>query len=659
MSVPWHFGYRLVVRTYERSAPGLPDLRGHLTVALPPSLSLVPKKLIIVAVVLILIIAAASFYFLRSSSNDQVIATSDVREISSEGIVARVSVNGNIEAARTTTIYTSLTVPVANLPVAVGDRVAADQVLAELDASVLQRQLDETDANNARAAMANRNSIAQSQQAYEQSRELLDSGLSPEINSAQSSLRASSQAYQDAIRSFEAKQRDVDGGLDSTMVAQSDALKAAREQADAAEIERLRADFGLLNNDRSNLNDVIGLLDERESLASAESELAQARAAGDLEAVAAAEAKVAGLEQSIASKTSTWPSQDQTYLQSYTALEEAERRVASTTDALEKAERIYIDSLGKVDSELAAAQRAVAEAHSAQQDAALGLETAQLSTQHQLEAQSSAIDAALGLASVDNEAATRSTSQLRMDINNTTVRSPYSGIVSSVQAAQGQPAAGALLSVADDSDLKITANVKEAEISNVTVGSRVTFTTPSTGTKEFAGRVSKVSPIAAAASAPAAGEGAAAGAAATNTDVTFPIEISVTGDREGLNLGGSARVRIVHEIAPHVLTVPLEAVYKNDDGKDAVLIISDDNKVEEVEVKTAESDDFDIAVSGAGISEDSRVLTQPGNYRGLIGETVKLHADTVEQAAAPFSPAAPFDPAAPAVSAKQTVGQVI
>lgn len=200
---------------------------GHLTVALPPSLSLVPKKLIIVAVVLILIIAAASFYFLRSSSNDQVIATSDVREISSEGIVARVSVNGNIEAARTTTIYTSLTVPVANLPVAVGDRVAADQVLAELDASALQRQLDETDANNARAAMANRNSIAQSQQAYEQSRELLDSGLSPEINSAQSSLRASSQAYQDAIRSFEAKQRDVDGGLDSTMVAQSDAAQGS------------------------------------------------------------------------------------------------------------------------------------------------------------------------------------------------------------------------------------------------------------------------------------------------------------------------------------------------------------------------------------------------------------------------------------------------
>lgn len=158
---------------------------------------------------------------------------------------------------------------------------------------------------------------------------------------------------------------------------------------------------------------------------------------------------------------------------------------------------------------------------------------------------------------------------------------------------------------------------------------------------------------------PATGEGAAAGATTTNTDVTFPIEISVTGDREGLNLGGSARVRIVHEIAPHVLTVPLEAVYKNDDGKDAVLIISDDNKVEEVEVKTAESDDFDIAVSGAGISEDARVLTQPGNYRGLIGETVKLHADTVEQAAAPFSPAAPFDPAAPAVSAKQTVGQVI
>ena len=107
MSVPWHFKYRLVVRNYEMSAPGLPDLRGHLTVALPPSLSLVPKKLIIVAVVLILIIAAASFYFLRSSSNDQVIATSDVREISSEGIVARVSVNGNIEAARTTTIYTT------------------------------------------------------------------------------------------------------------------------------------------------------------------------------------------------------------------------------------------------------------------------------------------------------------------------------------------------------------------------------------------------------------------------------------------------------------------------------------------------------------------------------------------------------------------------
>lgn len=70
--------------------------------------------------------------------------------------MARVSVDGNIEPARTITISTSLTVSVA-----VGYNVADGQVLAELYAPALQRQLDETDANNARAAMVNRNSIAE------------------------------------------------------------------------------------------------------------------------------------------------------------------------------------------------------------------------------------------------------------------------------------------------------------------------------------------------------------------------------------------------------------------------------------------------------------------------------------------------------------------
>jgi len=75
------------------------------------------------------------------------------------------------------------------------------------------------------------------------------------------------------------------------------------------------------------------------------------------------------------------------------------------------------------------------------------------------------------------------------------VAAPFSGVVTNVAAEQGKAANGALLAVGDDSKLLVRADVKEVDVSKITPGLPVTFTTVGTGAKEFHGRVTSVSSV--------------------------------------------------------------------------------------------------------------------------------------------------------------------
>ena len=220
---------------------------------------------------------------------------------------------------------------------------------------------------------------------------------------------------------------------------------------------------------------------------------------------------------------------------------------------------------------------------------------------------------------------------LEYQVRESTVYAPLAGLVTSVDVREGDIPQGKLMTIADDSRLVIRTDVREADIPNIAEGDRVEFTSTATGKKKFNGRVSRIAPAADSVSGgnqnPAIEMG---GQAAKSSEVTFPVEIEITGDKEGLLLGGSARAEIITAEAKDALNVPLDAVYGEDkDQKVLVLATEDDDAttgtVEERAVQTGASNDVDIAVTGGDLKPGDIVINWPDEYTGRIGEKVEIN----------------------------------
>lgn len=232
---------------------------------------------------------------------------------------------------------------------------------------------------------------------------------------------------------------------------------------------------------------------------------------------------------------------------------------------------------------------------------------------------------------------------LEYQVQESTVYAPMAGLVTSVDVQEGDIPQGKLMTIADDSRLIIRAEVREADVPNVAAGNRVDFTSTATGKKKFSGRVTRVAP---AAEVPAGGQAAQLGAGGSGekgkSDVTFPVEIEVTGDKEGLLLGGSARAEIITAESKGALSVPLDAVMDNNGEKKVYVLATDGDdattgKVEERAVKTGAENDVDVAVTGGDLKPGDIVINWPDEYKDRVGDEVKItdpgfNADKVREA---------------------------
>ena len=96
----------------------------------------------------------------------------------------------------------------------------------------------------------------------------------------------------------------------------------------------------------------------------------------------------------------------------------------------------------------------------------------------------------------------------------------------------------------------------------------------------------------------------------------------------GLRIGMEARLSYIIARQAHVLAVPYEAVFTDEAGQSCILVLRTQEKetylVEKLPVTTGLDDDLDIAVSGTGVEEGLRVITDAKSYLSYIGKTVTL-----------------------------------
>lgn len=244
-------------------------------------------------------------------------------------------------------------------------------------------------------------------------------------------------------------------------------------------------------------------------------------------------------------------------------------------------------------------------------------------TQQDVDAQAKVVRDTRKSAEDADKEAEKAVDKIQEEIDKASVKSNLDGVVTEVRAKEGETAEGVLLKVANDSTFKLRGAVKETDIDKVEEGSEVTFTTPVTGDKEFTGEVTSISPVAggnASAQDQKASSASSSASGSGNSKVTFPVEITVTGDTEGLRMGASARAKILQEIAQDTMSVPAEAVYTNDSGSQVVLVVTRDSRVTEREVATGETDGYSVAVESSDLKSSDRVILQPSMHLDLKGK---------------------------------------
>ena len=579
------------------------------------------RQWVITSIVALVLIAALGAYFLLLRGSATVIPTSDYQVLKPKEFSSRVAVNGSVAPVKTANLYTHLTGPVSALDVRVGDHVNQDQLVAQIDVSNNQRELNKQLAEQNSGAVNTRNQIEQAQNQYNQYKDALDQGLNSQINQAEAALRNADGQFNDAVINFQIKDHDRATGRDPMIRDQANAVNAARTQALTASINAVRAGVDLLYAAGNGAAAAGG---------GAGGAGGQAGGANGDQGQGQQGGGIAGLPgQGIANGILNGA--------------DAINNLDSANRQLREAEATYLDNLAKVDQEVAAAQRNVAGTFAAKREAATGLESAKLAADQQLSTYNQGVQQAIRAAEAGQLVSEQANSQLRYDISSSEIRAPFSGVVTNVAAEQGKAANGALLAVGDDSKLLVRADVKEVDVSKITPGLPVTFTTVGTGAKEFHGRVTSVSSVSGSSqelsggaqgggggASAAAGAGGAGGGGASGSGtqkVTFPIEIEVTGERQGLLIGGTAKAQVITEKKANVLTVPRDAVFTNDKGEQCVLVVAEDSGlkvVAERKVKVGSANDVDTIISGGDLKSGDTVLSNPDSYRSLVGQQVKL-----------------------------------
>lgn len=179
------------------------------------------------------------------------------------------------------------------------------------------------------------------------------------------------------------------------------------------------------------------------------------------------------------------------------------------------------------------------------------------------------------------------------------IRAPFAGTVLSVEVERGTIVASvlssvsggtALLTLADLTDLRIIGQLDEAQIASVAVGQDVRIRVDAYPTREFTGRVERVSPL----------------AYEDSSVIVFDVEIVVTdADRALLRSGMSADVSIVTQHHEGVLLVPLGAL-RSSGASRAVYLAGGERR----EITTGPTDGTSIVVL-SGLEEGDVILETP------------------------------------------------
>ena len=621
-------------------------------------------KFLLIILVLALVFLMASMVkgmFLKKKGTE--ISSNQVIILKKGDVVNSINENGKVVSSTSTDIFAEKESPVSSINVKVGDEVKEGDIIATLDSSAI----DEEIAKKKASARANNKTvgagIAAAKKRLDEAVENRSNGTNAGIVAAKASVEQSLDAYKSAQKTYEDYKNSLEKQYNPEIVGEKNSREnlAYGEKSSQLKYNQLINDFSdnkkkssdnrvLAEDCNSRIDAIQSRIDDltRKStdigirMSDVQNEISDIGSKGQSykeqgSDVNKNEAKK--LEDDIKSKRQELNSltryQEEIKIELSKLSDELanaksqKEKYTSEADALDKEidsqrknldqmsidiEKAHDDLKSDADKSIKASQArddqlktyklSMDTAENSYKAALVSLKSAQTSADNEISMLRDALNSANANSNNLDEVELK---YLNEELEKTKIRALKDGTITKIDAKEGEVPKSAIARIETVNKLKIESLIKEYNVKDVKIGTKVIITSDALGDEEFEGKVSFINPTP-----------EDLDPNSQSKDVNYKTEIDISKeDSEKLSPGMTLRVKYILSEEEDTYHVPTTAIF-NRDGKDYVLALKKDGnntyKIANVEVKKGLENDFETAIKGKDLKRDMKVLSNTQGY---------------------------------------------
>ena len=621
-------------------------------------------KFLLIILVLALVFLMASMVkgmFLKKKGTE--ISSNQVIILKKGDVVNSINENGKVVSSTSTDIFAEKESPVSSINVKVGDEVKEGDIIATLDSSAI----DEEIAKKKASARANNKTvgagIAAAKKRLDEAVENRSNGTNAGIVAAKASVEQSLDAYKSAQKTYEDYKNSLEKQYNPEIVGEKNSREnlAYGEKSSQLKYNQLINDFSdnkkkssdnrvLAEDCNSRIDAIQSRIDDltRKStdigirMSDVQNEISDIGSKGQ-----SYKEQGSDVNKNEAKKLEDYIKSKRQDLNSLTRYQEEikieisklsdelanaksqKEKYTSEADALDKEidsqrknldqmsidiEKAHDDLKSDADKSIKASQArddqlktyklAMDTAENSYKAALVSLKSAQTSADNEISMLRDALNSANASSNNLDEVELK---YLNEELEKTKIRALKDGTITKIDAKEGEVPKSAIARIETVNKLKIESLIKEYNVKDVKIGTKVIITSDALGDEEFEGKVSFINPTP-----------EDLDPNSQSKDVNYKTEIDISKeDSEKLSPGMTLRVKYILSEQEDTYHVPTTAIF-NRDGKDYVLALKKDGnntyKIANVEVKKGLENDFETAIKGKDLKRDMKVLSNTQGY---------------------------------------------
>ncbi|WP_277262341.1 efflux RND transporter periplasmic adaptor subunit [Peptoniphilus lacrimalis] len=621
-------------------------------------------KFLLIILVLALVFLMASMVkgmFLKKKGTE--ISSNQVIILKKGDVVNSINENGKVVSSTSTDIFAEKDSPVSSINVKVGDEVKEGDIIATLDSSAI----DEEIAKKKASARANNKTvgagIAAAKKRLDEAVENRSNGTNAGIVAAKASVEQSLDAYKSAQKTYEDYKNSLEKQYNPEIIGEKNSREnlAYGEKSSQLKYNQLINDFSdnkkkssenrvLAQDCNSRIDAIQSRIDDltRKStdigirMSDVQNDISDIGSKGQSNKQQGSDVnknEAKKLEDDIISKRQELNSltryQEEIKIElsklsdELASAKSQKEKYTSEADALDKEidsqrknldqmsidiEKAHDDLKSDADKSIKASQArddqlktyklAMDTAENSYKAALVSLKSAQTSADNEISMLRDALNSANANSNNLDEVELK---YLNEELEKTKIRALKDGTITKIDAKEGEVPKSAIARIETVNKLKIESLIKEYNVKDVKIGTKVIITSDALGDEEFEGRVSFINPTP-----------EDLDPNSQSKDVNYKTEIDISKeDSEKLSPGMTLRVKYILSEEEDTYHVPTTAIF-NRDGKDYVLALKKDGnntyRIANVEVKKGLENDFECAIKGKDLKRDMKVLSNTQGY---------------------------------------------